>query len=116
MKNKKLKKLKNIWDSIISMSSLMINRRPNCKLYYVCTGKWLDDKNLNAIKKRGQKELDNLNLFESLYNYLSEDELLDFLVELREPSVYANNRKGFIIGALKKKFEQIFEEKNILKK
>ncbi|WIH98743.1 replication initiation protein [Empedobacter falsenii] len=63
------------------------------------------------------KELkNNLNLFESLYNYLSEDELLDFLVELREPSVYANNRKGFIIGALKKKFEQIFEEKNILKK
>lgn len=63
------------------------------------------------------KELkNNLNLFESLYNYLSEDELLDFLVELREPSVYANNRKGFIIGALKKKFEQIFEEKTFSKK
>ena len=64
--NEKIKKLKNIWDSVISMSSLMINRRPNCKLYYVCTGKWLEDKNLNAIRKRGQKDLDNLNLFDSI--------------------------------------------------
>ena len=53
----------------------------------------------------------NLNLFENLYNNLSEEHLLDFLTELREPSVYADNRKGFIIGALKKRMEQIFEQK-----
>ena len=29
----------------------------------------------------------------------------------REPSTYADNRKGFIIGALKKKSEQILEDK-----
>ena len=85
------------------------------------SNRWFIPKNIEDYLKHNfeftDKELkNNLNLFESLYNYLSEDELLDFLVELREPSVYANNRKGFIIGALKKKFEQIFEEKNILKK
>ena len=91
------------------------------KLMKQISKRWFIPKNIEEYLIHNfeftDKELkNNLNLFESLYNYLSEDELLDFLVELREPSVYANNRKGFIIGALKKKFEQIFEEKNILKK
>ncbi len=91
------------------------------KLMKQISNRWFIPKNIEDYLKHNfeftDKELkNNLNLFESLYNYLSEDELLDFLVELREPSVYANNRKGFIIGALKKKFELIFEEKNILKK
>ena len=46
---------------------------------------------------------------------MSEDELLDFLVELREPSSYADNQKAFIIGALKKKIEQIVEQKYLKK-
>ena len=53
----------------------------------------------------------NLNLFESLYNNLTEEVLLDFLAEIREPSSYADNRKAFVIGALKKKAEQVFTEK-----
>ncbi|MGV1021396.1 replication initiation protein [Empedobacter falsenii] len=58
-----------------------------------------------------KKELNNnLNLFEGLYNKLSEEEIIDFLVELREPSSYADNQKAFIIGALKKKNEQLFEK------
>ena len=58
-----------------------------------------------------KKELNNnLNLFEALYNKISEDELLDFLVSLRENSIYADNQKAFIIGALKKKNEQLFEQ------
>ncbi|MDH0675595.1 MULTISPECIES: replication initiation protein [Empedobacter] len=62
------------------------------------------------------KELNNnLNLFEVLYNNLTEESLLDFLVELREPSSYADNQKAFIIGALKKKMEQIVEEKYLKK-
>ena len=57
-----------------------------------------------------KKELNNnLTLFESLYNKLSEDELIDFIADLREPSSYADNQKAFIIGALKKKNEQLFE-------
>lgn len=58
-----------------------------------------------------KKELNNnLNLFEGLYNKLTEEEIIDFLVELREPSSYADNQKAFIIGALKKKNEQLFEK------
>lgn len=62
------------------------------------------------------KELNNnLNLFENLYNNLSEEDLLDFLSELREPSSYAGNQKGFVVGALKKRMEQIFEKKYLKK-
>ena len=58
-----------------------------------------------------KKELNNnLNLFEGLYNKLTEEEIIDFLVDLREPSSYADNQKAFIIGALKKKDEQLFEK------
>ena len=80
------------------------------------SNRWFIPKNIEDYLKHNfdftDKELNNnLNLFESLYNNLSEEVLLDFLTDLREPSTYADNRKGFIIGALKKKFEQIFENK-----
>ncbi|MFV0212841.1 replication initiation protein [Empedobacter falsenii] len=80
------------------------------------SNRWFIPKNIEDYLKYNfdfsDKELkNNLNLFENLYNNLSEEHLLDFLTELREPSVYADNRKGFIIGALKKRMEQIFEQK-----
>lgn len=80
------------------------------------SNRWFIPKNIEDFLKHNfdftDKELkNNLTLFENLYKNLSEEELLDFLVELREPSVYANNRKAFVIGALKKKAEQVFEEK-----
>jgi hypothetical protein len=37
--NDTLKSFKNIWENIISKSAFMVNRRPNCKLFYVTTGK-----------------------------------------------------------------------------
>lgn len=58
------------------------------------------------------KELNNnLNLFENLYNNMSEEVLLDFLVDIRFFASNAENPKGFVIGSLKKKSEQIFEQK-----
>uniref|UniRef100_UPI0024A6128F hypothetical protein n=1 Tax=Empedobacter sedimenti TaxID=3042610 RepID=UPI0024A6128F len=59
----------------------------------------------------------NLSLFESLYNHLSEEELLDFLVELKAQSVLyeIKNIKAYLIGSLKKKAEQLFESKYITK-
>jgi hypothetical protein len=80
------------------------------------SNRWFIPKNIEDYLKYNfeftEKELtNNLNLFENLYNNLSEEELLDFLTNLREPSVYAENRKGFIIGALKKKAEQLFDLK-----
>ncbi|WP_052218040.1 replication initiation protein [Empedobacter falsenii] len=80
------------------------------------SNRWFIPKNIEDYLKYNfeftEKELsNNLNLFEVLYNNLSEEILLDFLTELREPSTYADNRKGFIIGALKKRAEQLLEDK-----
>lgn len=84
------------------------------------SNRWFIPKNVEDYLKYNfdytDKELkNNLNLFENLYNNLSEESLLDFLSELREPSAYATNRKAFIIGALKKKMEQIVEKKYLNK-
>lgn len=37
---------------------------PTCKLYYVTTGKWVDDTNLKAILQSGVEELESSNLFD----------------------------------------------------
>ena len=59
----------------------------------------------------------NLSLFESLYNHLTEEELLDFLVDLKAQSVLyeIKNLKAYLIGSLKHRSEQIFEEKYMKK-
>jgi hypothetical protein len=66
VQNSKIKEMKSIWEYLITMSSYMVNRRPNCKLYYVCTGKWVDDQNLKAIIESGTQEIDNLSIFETV--------------------------------------------------
>lgn len=93
-------------------SELIQKKNLNKKL----SNRWFIPKNIEDYLKYNfdfnDKELsNNLNLFEVLYNNLSEEILLDFLVELREPSAYADNRKGFVIGALKKKVEQLLDDK-----
>ncbi|WP_421249349.1 AIPR family protein [Aeromonas sp. 603359] len=66
VQNEKIIKIKSIWEKMLSMSSYMINRRPACKIYYVCTGKWQNDQNLNAVITSGVEELEHLSLFESI--------------------------------------------------
>lgn len=65
VQNDRVKEMKDIWESIIQMSDSMVNRRPNCKLFYACTGKWVEDANLVAIINSGRKEIDQLELFNS---------------------------------------------------
>ena len=84
------------------------------------SNRWFIPKNIEDYLKYNyeftDKELNNnLNLFENLYNHLSEEELLDFLVELKAQSVLyeIKNLKAYLIGSLKKKSEQIFEEKHL---
>ena len=86
------------------------------------SNRWFIPKNIEDYLKYNyeftNKELNNnLSLFESLYNYLSEEELLDFLVELKAQSVLyeIKNIKAYLIGSLKNKSEQIFEEKYLKK-
>lgn len=66
VQNDKISKMKEIWEAVISMSSYMINRRPICKLFYVCTGKWLDDQNLKAIINSGKSEIEAIGIFEDV--------------------------------------------------
>ena len=86
------------------------------------SNRWYIPKNIEDYLKYNyeftNKELNNnLSLFESLHNHLSEEELLDFLVELKAQSVLyeIKNLKAYLIGSLKHKAEQIFEQKHMKK-
>ncbi len=65
VQNEQIEKFKGIWEQVINKSAYMTNRRPNCKLYYVTTGKWTDDQNLSAVIASGKQEVEDSNLFES---------------------------------------------------
>ena len=85
------------------------------------SNRWFIPKNIEDYLKYNyeftDKELNNnLNLFEVLYNQMKEEELLDFLVELKRLTSWVDNPKAYIIGALKKKAEQLFEEKHLQKR
>lgn len=66
VQNDKIKQMKTLWDSVISKSSFMVNRRPYCKLFFVCTGKWVGDQNLQAIIENGKSELEAIGLFDEV--------------------------------------------------
>ena len=66
VQNAKIKEAKLLWDAVISMSSYMIDRRPHCKLFYVCTGRWVGDQNLQAIIDSGKKEIEGTGLFDDV--------------------------------------------------
>ena len=69
VQNNKLRDFKEIWEEVINMSSLMVNRRPICRLYYVCTGRWTNDQNLKAVIDSGAQEIEDLGLFERVHIY-----------------------------------------------
>lgn len=66
VQNASIKLLKTLWDQVISFSSYMVNRRPFCRLFYVCTGKWVGDQNLEAVIDGGTKELDSIGIFDEV--------------------------------------------------
>jgi hypothetical protein len=66
VQNSKIQKIKEIWNELILLSNFMTNRRPNCKLFYVCTGKWVQDQNLQAIIDSGLSEIESTGLFEDV--------------------------------------------------
>lgn len=66
VQNSKIKLFKSLWDGVITLSSYMVNRRPYCRLYYVCTGKWVGDQNLQAVLSSGERELDSIGVFDDV--------------------------------------------------
>ncbi|EEY46591.1 AIPR family protein [Vibrio mimicus] len=67
VQNETIKAKKDLWEDIILMSSYMVNRRPVCKMYYVCTGKWVNDQNLSAVISSGTYEIDAIGIFETVH-------------------------------------------------
>ena len=43
-----------------------LRNNPSCKLFYVTTGKWVNDTNLIAVIDAGREDLENTNLFDSV--------------------------------------------------
>ncbi|WP_241618879.1 AIPR family protein [Rosenbergiella epipactidis] len=66
VKNEKIKHMANLWSFIIENSHYMKNRNPSCSLYYVCTGLWCDDINLQATIDDGVDEIRKLNLLKDI--------------------------------------------------
>ncbi|OIR19445.1 AIPR protein [mine drainage metagenome] len=66
VQSEKIRGAKQVWDEIISMSSFMINRRPHCRLFYVCTGKWTGDQNLQSYIDDGKKEIEAIGIFDDV--------------------------------------------------
>jgi hypothetical protein len=64
VQNQKIQRAKETWETVISMSDYMVNRRPHCRLYYICTGKWVGDQNLRAILENGKEEIDEIGIFD----------------------------------------------------
>jgi len=60
--NQEVKDYKVIADYIFQ-NSISFNENPTCSLYYVTTGKWVDDANLTRILKVQKTELETLNYF-----------------------------------------------------
>lgn len=66
VQNEFINNFKEIWEEVINKSSLMINRNPNCRLYYVTTGKWTNDQNLSAVIASGKTEIEDSGLFKEV--------------------------------------------------
>lgn len=66
VQSEQIKSRKYLWEKIIEKSTFMTNRRPFCKLFYVCTGKWVNDQNLLAVIENGKKEIDAIGLFDDV--------------------------------------------------
>lgn len=66
VQNDKIRNLKSLWNAVISKSSYMLNRRPYCKLFYVCTGVWSEDTNLKAVIESGKREIEQIGVFDEV--------------------------------------------------
>lgn len=62
--NANIQEKAEIINSIYQQSSHFINRNPICKMYYVTTGKWVDDQNIKNTVQSLIKNIDDLNIME----------------------------------------------------
>ncbi|BEV02680.1 AIPR family protein [Chryseobacterium gambrini] len=65
IRNESLEKLAEISNHIFS-NAPKFKRNPNIKLFYVTTGKWIEDANLKAVITSGIQTLEQSNLFNNI--------------------------------------------------
>ncbi|WP_394847385.1 AIPR family protein [Pendulispora brunnea] len=62
--------------AVFGRGSLFSRGKPHCKLFYVTTGKWLNDANVSARLQQGKADLEQLQLFKTVeVSALGADEL-----------------------------------------
>lgn len=84
VKNEMIQEKIAISDTFIKNATKINNIK--CSLYYVTTGKWMDDKNLLSKINKATKDLDRLNLFISTkFNPIDEKELQKLYKSTKEP-------------------------------
>ncbi|MDF5736839.1 MULTISPECIES: AIPR family protein [unclassified Nostoc] len=65
-----------IMELIYNKSNLFKTRNPICKLYYVTTGKWLDDQHLKGTIESLKRNLEDIQIFENvLFNPIDAENL-----------------------------------------
>lgn len=64
--NESIKKASAIIGQIFNRSGLFKRGNPNCHLYYVTTGRWTDDQNLEARRRSVIQDLNSLGLFQAV--------------------------------------------------
>ncbi|HBM9255867.1 TPA: AIPR family protein [Citrobacter freundii] len=62
--NKKIQDIKLLWNQILLRSDMMHSRLPIIRLYYVCTGVWVDDSHLTSIIENAKIEIQQMAIFE----------------------------------------------------
>jgi hypothetical protein len=65
-RNDKLKGAAEIMGAVYDRSSKFRRGNPSCKLFYVTTGKWVGDANLDARRKAVVEDLQALNIFREI--------------------------------------------------
>ncbi|OQV41836.1 hypothetical protein BZ160_08635 [Pantoea vagans] len=64
--NQKVKDIKKLWNKILSHSDMMHSRLPIIRLYYVCTGVWVDDTHLVSLIESSKREIQELAISEKV--------------------------------------------------
>lgn len=84
IQNQKIKECKELWEEVLKFSSMMHNRRPICRIYYVTTGTWVDDINLLGVIGNCKDDLARLAIFEKvIFHTLGAQEIQKLYIETK---------------------------------
>lgn len=84
VQNQKIRECKELWEEVLKYSSMMHNRRPICRLYYVTTGTWINDANLTGVIGNCKDDLIRLAIFDDvIFHPLGAQEIQKLYIETK---------------------------------